>query len=75
MEPEPGSESQETKIATFEDSRCSFVNTSTGDIIPQICGLNGSTVTQLSEVPEDRPLDEPRILLSFAGALILPRNI
>ncbi|PPD80255.1 hypothetical protein GOBAR_DD22797 [Gossypium barbadense] len=59
IEMEPGSESQETKIAASVDSRCSFVNSSTGDIIPQFCALNGSTVTQLSEVPEDRPLDEP----------------
>ncbi|KAK8692969.1 hypothetical protein V6N13_070570 [Hibiscus sabdariffa] len=56
IEMELGSESQDTKIA---DSRCSFVSCNAGDIIPQLCAPSGSILTPLSDVPEDRPLDEP----------------
>ncbi|GMI67380.1 hypothetical protein HRI_000407300 [Hibiscus trionum] len=59
IEMELGSESQDTKIAASVDSRCSFVSSNTGDIIPQSCVLSGNIMAPLSDVPEDRPLDEP----------------
>ncbi|GMJ04940.1 hypothetical protein HRI_004163200 [Hibiscus trionum] len=58
IEMELGSESQDTTIAASEDSRCSFVNSNTGDNIPQLRVPNGSIMAPLSDVPEDRPLDE-----------------
>ncbi|XWS60483.1 hypothetical protein CRYUN_Cryun07bG0039900 [Craigia yunnanensis] len=51
IEMELGNESQETKIAASADSGCSFV--------PPLSALNGCTVAPLSDVPEERPLDEP----------------
>ncbi|KAK8687640.1 hypothetical protein V6N13_086444 [Hibiscus sabdariffa] len=59
IEMELGSESHDTKIAASADSRCSFVNSNTGDNIPQLCAPSGSIMAPLSDVPEDRPLDEP----------------
>ncbi|KAK8493203.1 hypothetical protein V6N12_008703 [Hibiscus sabdariffa] len=59
IEMELGSESQDTKIAASADSRCSFVSSNAGDVIPQLCAPSGSIMTPLSDVPEDRPLDEP----------------
>ncbi|XVE56865.1 hypothetical protein DITRI_Ditri04bG0044600 [Diplodiscus trichospermus] len=59
IETELNNESQETKVAASADSECSFVNNNAGDITPPLSALNGSTGTLLSDVPEDRPLDEP----------------
>ncbi|KAE8727089.1 Detected protein of unknown function [Hibiscus syriacus] len=59
IEIELGSESQESKIAASADSRCFSVSSNTGDIIPQLCALSGSIMAPLSDVPEDRPLQEP----------------
>ncbi|KAK6250026.1 hypothetical protein SCA6_004031 [Theobroma cacao] len=58
IEMELGNESQETKIAATPDCGCSFVNSNTGDDRPPLSSLNGSVVAPLSDVPEDRPLDE-----------------
>ncbi|XVF50040.1 hypothetical protein PTKIN_Ptkin04bG0063100 [Pterospermum kingtungense] len=64
IEMELGNENQETKTAASADFGCSFDNNNAGDI-PQLSGLNGGMVAPLSDVPEDRPLDEPcRITLN-----------
>ncbi|KAE8699922.1 Detected protein of unknown function [Hibiscus syriacus] len=59
IEMEMGSESQDTKIAASVDSKCSFGNRNPGDNTPQLCAPSGSIMALLSDVPEDRPLDEP----------------
>ncbi|KAE8693946.1 Detected protein of unknown function [Hibiscus syriacus] len=60
IEMELGTESQDTKITASADSRCSFGNINPGDNTPQLCAPSGSIMAPLSDVPEDRPLDEPR---------------
>ncbi|XVF08971.1 hypothetical protein REPUB_Repub07fG0050400 [Reevesia pubescens] len=59
IEMELGNGSQETKIAASPDSGCSFANNNTVDDRPPSSALTGSLVAPLSDVPEDRPLDEP----------------